>query len=249
MLMAVPVVMAVALSVSSSGPGDGDRPGPDFLSAATGNGYFIALAALGIEMGLFLPLAVSWLAGDAIAGEANLGTLRYLLTVPVGRTRLLAVKYVALLAAAVTGAVMVAFAGLVAGGIAFGVGPVVTLSGTTIGFGPALLRLVVAVLYLAVGLGALAAIGLVVSTLTEQPLGATIGTVAVSTLMWIFDSIPQLDWLHPWLLVHRWPAFGDLLRDPLMLDGIARGLAVDAAYAVVFLTAAWARFGSKDVTG
>ena len=33
------------------------------------------------------------IAGDSVAGEANIGTLRYLLAVPVGRTRLLAVKY------------------------------------------------------------------------------------------------------------------------------------------------------------
>jgi len=44
---------------------------------------------------LFLPMAVAVVAGDAVSGEANTGTLRYLLTVPVGRTRLLAVKFVA----------------------------------------------------------------------------------------------------------------------------------------------------------
>ena len=36
----------------------------------------------------------------------------------------------------------------------------------------------------------------------------------VNVLMFILDSISQLDWLHPWLLTHWWTAFGDLLRDP-----------------------------------
>jgi ABC-2 type transport system permease protein len=40
----------------------------------------VPLAALGVEIGMFLPLAIAMLAGDAVAGEANLGTLRYLLT-------------------------------------------------------------------------------------------------------------------------------------------------------------------------
>jgi ABC-2 type transport system permease protein len=247
-LMLIPVIMTLALKVSSDG-GDAGDGGPLFLAAAINNGYFVALAALGIEIGLFLPLAVSWLSGDAIAGEANLGTLRYLLTVPVGRTTLLGVKYLSLLIGALIGVVAVAVAGLVAGGIAFGFGPVTLLSGTQLAFAPALLRLLLAALYLTAGLGALAAIGLFVSTLTEQPLGATIATVALSTLMWILDTIPQLDWLHPWLLVDRWLAFADLLRDPVLLDTIYRGLLVDLAYAAVFLAAAWARFTIKDVSG
>jgi ABC-2 type transport system permease protein len=247
-LMLIPVIMTLALKLSNSSGDPGDD-GPLFLAAAINNGYFVALAALGIEIGLFLPLAVSWLSGDAIAGEANLGTLRYLLTVPVGRTTLLGMKYLSLLIGALIGVIAVALAGLVAGGIAFGFGPVTLLSGTQLGFGPALLRLLLAALYLTAGLGALAAIGLFVSTLTEQPLGATIATVALSTLMWILDTIPQLGWLHPWLLVDRWLAFADLLRDPVLLDTISRGLLVDLAYAAVFFAAAWARFSAKDISG
>ena len=37
----------------------GTRGGPDFFSSITENGLFVALAALTIEMGLFLPLAVA----------------------------------------------------------------------------------------------------------------------------------------------------------------------------------------------
>ena len=79
-LAAVPVLIAVAVKVSVAGRGDG---GPDFFGSITENGLFVALAALTIELGLFLPLAVAAISGDAVAGEANLGTLRYLLTVPV----------------------------------------------------------------------------------------------------------------------------------------------------------------------
>ena len=65
------------------------RAGRTSSPTITGNGLFVALAALTVELPLFLPLAVAAIAGDAVAGEANLGTLRYLLTVPVHRTRLL----------------------------------------------------------------------------------------------------------------------------------------------------------------
>src|SRR3989442_1379400 len=87
-LAAVPVLISVAVKVSPPGPGGGRDGGPDFFTAITSNGLFVALAALSVELPLFLPLAVAAIAGDSIAGEANLGTLRYLLTVPVHRTRM-----------------------------------------------------------------------------------------------------------------------------------------------------------------
>src|SRR5689334_4153057 len=83
-LAAVPILIAVAVKVSP--PGGGGGGGPDFFASITSNGLFVALAALTVELPLFLPLAVAAISADTIAGEANLGTLRYLLTVPVGRS-------------------------------------------------------------------------------------------------------------------------------------------------------------------
>lgn len=244
-LAAVPVIMAVAVKVSSA-----PRPGrgPDFLSSITANGLFVPLAALGVEIGLFLPLAVAMLAGDSVAGEANLGTLRYLLTVPVGRTRLLAVKYASLVVGALWGVAVVTLAGAVVGIALFGTGPMPTLSGTELPFWSGVWRVVLVGLYIAAGLAALAAVGLFISTLTEQPLAATVALMIFTILSWIADAVPQISWLHPWLLVDQWQAFADLLRDPPFWDNVARGLWVDLGYAVVFWLLAWARFAGKDVT-
>ncbi|GAA1250265.1 ABC transporter permease [Oryzihumus leptocrescens] len=244
-LASVPILLAVAVKVST--PRDDGR-GPDFLSAITGNGLFVALASLSIELGLFLPLAVAAISADAVAGEANIGTLRYLLTIPVQRTRLLAVKYAAIVIFTVIATLWVSFVGCVIGVALFGGGPMTLLSGTQIGFGDALWRVVLASLYLAAGFAALGAVGLFVSTLTEQPIGATIAIVVINVASFIADSIPQLGWLHPWLITHWWMSFGDLLRDPISWDGPLRGLTLALGYAVVFWLAAWARFAGKDVT-
>ena len=243
-LASVPILLAIALRVA--GPEEGGGGG--LLSAVTNNGIFVALTALSVEMALFLPLAVAALSGDAIAGEANQGTLRYLLTVPVGRTRLLVVKYISLVLGALMGVLVVAGTGLLVGGALLGLGPTTLLSGSQIGLGEALGRLAVAGLYLTAGLAGLAAIGLFISTLTEQPIAAMIAVTVASTAMWIMDSIPQIDWIHPWLLVHRWSAFADAFRDPIFWDGMRTGLLVDLAYIVVFAALAWARFSNKDVT-
>ncbi len=248
-LAAVPVLLSVALNLSADGPGAGpDDDGPDLISAATSNGVFVALAALAIELALFLPLAVAVLAGDTIAGEANLGTLRYLLTVPVGRTRLLAVKYASLVVGALIGVLVVTGTGIAVGGVLLGLGPTTLLSGNQIPLVAALARLAIAVLYVTAGLAGLAAIGLFVSCLTEQPIAAMITLTIISSAMWIVDGIPQLDWLAPWLLVHRWQAFVDLFREPVFWDVMRTGLVVDLAYVVVFLGLAWARFANKDIT-
>ena len=243
-LASVPIIIAVAVKASSE-EGAG---GPDFIEAITGNGLFVALVALSLQMPLFLPLAVAAISGDAVAGEANLGTLRYLLTVPAGRTRLLAGKYLAIVIFTVVATLVVAGTGAVVGLALFGGGDLTLLSGTQVGFAEALGRLALICGYLAAGFSALGAIGLFVSTLTEQPIGATITVVLLNVGMFILDSITQLEWLHPWLLTHWWIAFGDLLRDPIATHAVSRGLATAAVYAAVFWLAAWARLATKDVS-
>lgn len=245
-LAAIPVLLAVAIKVSSGSDEGGGGPG--FFEAITSNGLFVAFAALAATLPLFLPLAVAAAAGDAIAGEANLGTLRYLLTIPAGRTRLLLTKYAAVVIFGLAATALVALAGVVSGLALFGGGDVILLSGTTTSLADGVGRLALSVLYLSAGFAALGAIGLFVSTLTEQPIAAIVATIGIDVLMFILDAIPQLAWLHPWLLVDWWSAFGDLLRDPIATDAIGRGLLTALVYAVVFLVAAWARFRSKDIT-
>lgn len=244
-LGAVPVLIAVAIKLASPRRRGG---GPDFFSQITGNGLFVAFAALSVELIFLLPIAIALVSGDAIAGEAKEGTLRYLLTVPAGRTRLLTVKYASLVIMAVLGVTIVALVGALVGTAVFGTGDLTTLAGSRIPVGEGVRRLVLSVFYLAAGMAALAAVGLFVSTLTEQPIAVVVTVMILTVVAWLLDGIPQIDWIHPWLLVDAWPAFADLLRDPPMTDTIRRGLLVDAGYAVVFWLAAWARLGSKDIT-
>ena len=245
-LAAVPVLVSVAVKVSS--PGRGDGGGPDFFSSITENGLFVALAALTLELGLFLPLAVAAISGDSVAGEANIGTLRYLLTVPVHRARLLAVKFAAIVVFSLVATLTVTVTGVVMGLALFGGGSMTLLSGTQIGFVAGLFRVLLASVYLALCFASLGAIGLFISTLTEQPIGAMIAVVVFSTGSFILDSIPQVSWVHPYLITHNWLAFGDLFRDPVAWDGVQHGLFVAAAYALVFWLAGWARFAAKDIT-
>jgi ABC-2 type transport system permease protein len=247
MLAVVPTIIAIAVKIDPP-RGGGRAEGPDFFTSITSNGLFVALAALTLELPLFLPVAIAAISADSIAGEANQGTLRYLLAVPVQRTRMLAVKYASLVIFTFAATLVVAAVGALLGLALFGGGPITLLSGTQVSFGAGVLRLLGVVGYLGVCLCALSAIGLFVSTLTEQPIGATIAVVVFTIISFILDSIPQLSWLHPYLLTHWWMSFGDLLRAPIATDALGRGLLSAGIYAGVFWAAAWARFGSKDVS-
>jgi ABC-2 type transport system permease protein len=245
-LASVPVIIAVAIRFW--GPSDGGGGGPQFAAQISNNGLFVALTALTLELPLFLPLAVAAISSDVVAGEANLGTLRYLLTVPVRRSRLLAVKYVAVVIFALTATLLVAGVGVLLGLALFGGGPMTLLSGSQISFEAGVLRLLLVCAYITMMLAALGAVGLFVSTLTEQPIGGTIAILIVCISSEITDALPQLHVIHPYLLTHHWLAFGDLLRDPIETSQIQAGLFSAAVYMVVFWAAAWARFSAKDVS-
>lgn len=243
-LAAVPVLMGVAVRMTS-GPPSG--AGPSFLDQVAGNGLFLGIAALFVCTPFFLPLTVAVVAGDSIAGEASHGTLRYLLTAPVRRAGLLAVKYAASLVFCLAAAAVVAGVGVMTGLILFGTGPLALPSGTTITAAETVGRIGLITLYAAVSLTGLAAIGLFVSTLTDVPVGAMAAAVVLTIVSQILGSLPQLEWLHPWLFTHHWMDFGDLLRQPVLWDSFRANSLVQLGYVVVFGALAYGRFASKDV--
>ena len=246
-LAAVPVLLGVAIRLSGRGGGGGGR-GPAFIGSITENGLFVAFTSLVVTLPLFLPLAISVVAGESVAGEAATGTLRNLLVVPVGRTRLLVVKYAGILAFAVVATFTVAVTGVLVGLALFPTGPVTLLSGGTLSFGAALGRVALVALYVAAMLAGLAAIGLFASTLTEVPVAAMAVTAILTVSVEILAAVPQVSAIHPYLFTHWWLSFGDLLREPVFLDRMGQGLLVTLAYVAVFGALAWARLTTRDVT-
>ncbi|MBN9131182.1 MAG: ABC transporter permease [Paenarthrobacter ureafaciens] len=244
-LAAVPILIAVAVKLSSRDVPPGR--GPLFLDRVSQNGLFVAFTALVVCVPLFLPLTVGVVAGDTIAGEANLGTLRYLLIAPAGRVRLLLVKYTGAVAFCCAATLIVAASGALAGVVLFPVGPVTLLSGDTIGVGEAAVRTLLIAAYITVSLLGLSAIGLLVSTFTDVPVGAMAATVVLAVVSQVLDNLPQLDWLHPWLFSHHWLGFADLLRQPISWNSFGENALLQAGYVAVCGALAYAKFSNKDV--
>ncbi|MEU3206208.1 ABC transporter permease [Streptomyces cyaneofuscatus] len=253
-LAAVPVLIGIAVRIETGGGGSGSGGGPDggggpaFLTQVTNNGLFLVFAALAATLPVFLPMAVGVVAGDAIAGEASGGTLRYLLVAPAGRTRLLLAKYASVLTFCLVATFVVAASALAVGALLFPVGEVTTISGTRISFGEGLVRAALTAAVVAASLVGFAALGLFVSTLTDSGIGAMAATVGLLITVQILDSIPQLSGIHPYLFPHYWMSFADVLREPVHWEELSKNFQLQGLYAAVFGSAAWARFTAKDIT-
>ena len=239
-----PILLGLAINAAGPAPGEG----PPFFAQVTQNGLFLGLASVLVALPLFLPLAVSVVSGEAVAGEASTGTLRNILVVRSGRARLLTVMYVGVVAFAIAGAARVVGVGILTGLVLFPGGDVVLLSGSTVGFGEALFRAALFTLYIAAMLATIGVIGIFFSTLTEVPMGAMAATATLTVIAQIVDTIPQVRVVHEYLYTHWWLAVGDFMRDPMAFDDIRTGLLTQVVYLAVFGTLAWARFTTKDVT-
>jgi ABC-type transport system involved in multi-copper enzyme maturation permease subunit len=246
-LAIVPVFLGVLLRVtvaSSGGPG-----GPAFLNQLAGNGVFLALVVLTLTLSvLLLPLSIGVVSGDAVAGEAGHGTLRGLLTVPSGRTRLLAVKYAAIVVFSLAACLLVTAVSLIMGLILFPAGPVTLLSGTTVSLGAGVLRVLMVALFAAGAMASLGAIGLAASTMTQHPVGAIAGVLIITVASEICDQLPQLSAIHSYLPTHYWLSWDGLFGSPVDWSGVEHGLVSFGLYAVIFGAIAWAKLTSADIT-
>jgi ABC-2 type transport system permease protein len=243
-LAVVPIFIGVAVRVSNPAGGDG----PQFIGRVTGNGLFLVFTAITVAIPFFLPLIVAVVSGDSIAGEAGLGTLRYVLTVPVGRGRLLTVKTLAIATFTALSVILVAFIGLITGAVLFGLHALVLLSGDTVSLGNGLIRTLGVVAYVTIALFALAAGGLFISTLTENAIAAMAATVSIAIFSALLDAVPQLSAIHPALLTDHWLGFGELLRSSISWPDLGSWTGIHLGYAAVFLSLAWSRITTKDIT-
>lgn len=245
-LAVVPLLLSIVLFVAQGSGLDGQGPG--FLGRVTGNGLFLVIAALFMCLPFLLPLTIGITAGDAIAGESQAGTLRYLLTLPVARTRLLASKALVSLAFAVAAVMLITAVALASGGALFGFTDMTLLSGTTVGLGAGMARMLGVAGYVALSLTGLVAVGVFFSTLTEVPVGAMAATTIVAVVSSVLDTLPQLAVIHPYLLTHHWFDFAEFLRIQVDWGVLGSGMLVQLGWVAVFASLAWGRFTTADVT-
>lgn len=255
LLCALPALVAVLLAATDLAPPPGR--GGAFLSVVVTNGQLYPAAALALVLPVFLPITVAVVAGDTVAGEASAGMLRYLLVRPVGRLSLLVAKLVSVAVFVLLAVLLVTVTSYLVGVAAFGFGPgaelggaggIVSLSGSVLTPAQLVARTAGVVGYLALCMLALGAVGLFFSTLTDSPLAAALGVLAVVVTSAALQPLDAASAIEPYLTTAHWLAWVDLYRDPVLWPALRAGVQVQVGYVLVAFGAAWANFGTKDVT-
>ena len=258
LLCLLPFIVAICLASTRIPPPPGQ--GGAFLSAVLSNGALFPAAAMALVLPVFLPVAVAVLAGDSIAGEATTGTLRYLLIRPVGRTRLLIAKLIAMIAFVLFAIAMVVLTSYLTGVLMLGTGAantggvvllppdVTSLSGDVISPAEFGLRILGTVGYITLSMLGVAAIALFLSTFTDSALGAAMGALATLVTSQVLVTLDAAEGVKPYLPTRYWLAWIDFFREPILWRDIERGAALQLVYVAVLLAAAWANFKTRDVT-
>jgi ABC-2 type transport system permease protein len=252
------VALGVSLELSGAGGAEpvGDIP---LLLVPTASPFVLPLIALSSTMKFFLPLAVSVFAGEAVAGEARWGSLRYVLARGVSRARFLASKAAVAALLSVTAVALVPAVALLVGLVMSGWQPLPAVDGgastplreVRAVFPPeaALVRLAAGTVYVAAGMTSVFAFAFFLSTVTARPLVAVAGGVGLTILSRVLnaDYLPGVAALSPYLPNNDVDLWLHLFQQPAQTDGMIRFLVLQATYTFAFLALAWWWFARHDV--
>ncbi len=244
-LASLPLVLVLAFTVGGT---ESDSGASGLIELATRGGVNFTVFTLLMSVGFLLIVVVALFFGDAIASEASWSSLRYLLAIPVPRNRLLQQKAIVSAALSITALLLLVAVALAVGTAVYGTSPLVTPFGDSLGYGEATARLALALGYIAVNLIWVAGLALLLSVLTDAPLGAVGGTVMVSILVEILDQITALGPWRDYLPGHFSFAWTRFLAPSIDWHDIVVGSFSALAYGTVFAVAAWVRFARKDIT-
>jgi ABC-2 type transport system permease protein len=244
-LSLVPIIMVLALDLSTRKPPPGE--GPPFFSSIANNGIFVPLAAIAALSAFLLPLAAAMSGGYAIAGEAEMGTMKTWLVRPVSRGGVLLSKWFVSLIYVFVSMIIVGVVAGVAGWAVFGAHPLVTLSGSTVSVSHGIGLIALAYLLIFMEMAVIVSFAVLISAATDSSLTAAVGSLVIMLIMAALLAFSYFSFLKPYLFVSRIDAWMNLLRTPIAWSPIRDAVIAYAAYIVVLVTAAWWVFRRKDI--
>ncbi len=236
----------------------------DIPYAAILNGYFVCFVILNLLL-IHIPLLVALIAGDAVAGEANMGTLRLLASKPVSRTSIILAKYLASVVYTASLLLWMAILALAFSVLLFGVNDIVVARSNTveqIKTADVLWRYIAAFGFATVALSTVAALALLLSVFAENAIGPIVATMGIVVVLTVLSElqIPVYDrMLKPYLFTSHmlaWKGFfylkadGDNQSIPGTIENlpaILRSLGVLLLYIVGLVGTAIFVFRKKDI--
>jgi ABC-2 type transport system permease protein len=227
------------------------------------NGYLVCYFILNLLL-VHVPILVALIAGDMISGEANMGTLRLLLTKPVSRTKLLVVKFMAASVYTILLMVWVAFFALLVSVLLFGTNSLFVareMDAGIIAESDILWRYMAAFAFAGIGLITVCALSFMLSAFADNSIGPVVATVCVIV---VFTILTQLripfydDTIKPYLFTTHmlgWKGFfyvkgdeGVTIRGSIEnFPAIVRSALILIGYTVLFLGVTIWYFRKKNI--
>jgi len=245
---AAPVLLAVAIKVHPPDPTDSGIP--FFLRFAVESGFAVPLLTLLFSALFLFPLVTALVAGDIVAAEDHNRTLKTILTRSTGRGAIFVAKVGATFAYVLAAMAAMGVAGLAAGGVVSGFHSLPTFS-TVISPARALALVAGSFAVYAMPVLALAAVGILLSTVSRNSAAAVVGTLLAALLEQLTQIVPVLDSpaAQRWMLTSQLDAWETLFRSPLDWTPIVHAAYVSSVYLVACLAVAWVHFIRRDITG
>jgi ABC-2 type transport system permease protein len=227
------------------------------------NGYLVCFIILNLLL-IHVPILVALVAGDVVAGEANMGTLRLIVAKPVSRSQLLVVKFLASAIYTLLLLMWVAVFALLLSLLLFGTNQLAVareLEFNIISTNDVLWRYGAAFIFAALGLITVAALAFMFSVFADNSVGPIVAAVCVVIVFTILTQlqIPFYDeTVKPYLFTTHmlgWKGFFYVKgRDGVTIDGsiedfwqIIKSALILIGYTFVFLAIAFWHFNKKDI--
>lgn len=221
------------------------------LSGKILNGYLVCYIILQTFL-MQVPLLIALVAGDMIAGEAGMGTLRLLLTKPAGRGELLGAKFGATFVYTVTLLIWMALLALAGSVLLFGAGDLMIMRNQEVDLllsGDVLWRYMFAFAFAIVAMTTVASLAFFLSVWARNAIGPIVATVSIVIVLTILSTmdIPFFDRLKPYLFTTHMIGWKGFFYNPVPWRDIGVSAAILIGHILVFLGATWYVFKRKDI--
>jgi ABC-2 type transport system permease protein len=227
------------------------------------NGYFMCFVILQLLL-VHVPLLIALVAGDMVSGEANMGTLRLLLTKPISRSKFLLSKFIAASIYTFLLLIWMAILALAVSVIVFDDGDLVVLKSDVVTFilnDDVLWRYAATFAFATLAMLTVAALAFLLSVFAENSIGPIVSSISIIILLTIFTTLdlPFFNSIKPFLFTKHmigWKGFFDVkvnseniavVGSIEQLPSVLTSASILLFHIILFLSIAMVAFRRKDI--
>jgi len=215
------------------------------------NGYMISFLSIN-GLWIHVPILVVIVTGDLISGEANMGTLRMILTRPVSRGHLVLAKFITAMIYVVLLIFLLALFSLGLGILFFGIGDIIVIFDSINVLPENILmgRFLMAFSFGVLGMWLVAALSFVFSAMSENSLSPIILTMAIIILFTIISGFGAgvFEKIKPYLFTTHMSNWQSFFESELNCGKILESTFILIGHILIFLILSLLIFNKRDIT-